>query len=168
MKVHRIITTIEVENDNSITSVELTKLSLDNIKLPLVITNITTNGSANDIKQIYDSVDKRRLDIAIKLKSIVRYINESLDNHERDELSEFFQTSAQKIDGAFVFQIFLFIEGFFDLAQQKFIAWKDDGIDAGCIENLAQVQLGTGGALIIVGSSNDHDRFVFQWMDFEG
>jgi hypothetical protein len=26
MKVHRIITTIEVENDNSITSVELTKL----------------------------------------------------------------------------------------------------------------------------------------------
>lgn len=38
MKVHHIITTIEVENDNSITSVELTKLSLDNIKHPLVIT----------------------------------------------------------------------------------------------------------------------------------
>lgn len=88
MKVHRIITTIEVENDNSITSVELTKLSLDNIKHPLVITNITTNGSANDIKQVYDSVDKRRLDIAITLKSIVRYINESLDNHERDEITD--------------------------------------------------------------------------------
>lgn len=88
MKVHRIITTIEVENDNSITSVELTKLSLDNIKHPLVVTNITTNGSANDIKQVYDSVDKRRLDIAIKLKSIVRYINESLDNHERDEITD--------------------------------------------------------------------------------
>lgn len=88
MKVHRIITTIEVENDNSITSVELTKLSLDNIKHPLVITNITTNGSANDIKQVYDSVDKHRLDIAIKLKSIVRYINESLDNHERDEITD--------------------------------------------------------------------------------
>ena len=87
MKVHRIITTIEVENDNSITSVELIKLSLDNIKHPLVITNITTNGSANDIKQVYDSVDKRRLDIAIKLKSIVRYIDESLDNHERDEIT---------------------------------------------------------------------------------
>lgn len=86
MKVHRIITTIEVENDNSITSVELTKLSLDNIRHPLVITNITTNGSANDIKQVYDSVDKHRLDIAIKLKSIVRYINEGLDNHERDEI----------------------------------------------------------------------------------
>ena len=86
MKVHRIITTIEVENDNSITSVELTKLSLDNIKLPLVITNITTNGSANDINQVYDSIDKRRLDIAIKLKSIVRYINENLDNYERDEI----------------------------------------------------------------------------------
>lgn len=83
MKVHRIITTIEVENDNSITSVELTKLSLDDIRHPLVITNITTNGSANDIKQVYDSVDKHRLAIAIKLKSIARYINESLDNHER-------------------------------------------------------------------------------------
>nr|UVM87036.1 MAG: hypothetical protein [Bacteriophage sp.]UWG11514.1 MAG: hypothetical protein [Bacteriophage sp.] len=88
MKVHRIITTIEVENDNSITSVELTKLSLDSIRHPLVITNITTNGSANDIKQVYDSIDKHRLDIAIKLKSIVRYINESLDNHERDEITD--------------------------------------------------------------------------------
>lgn len=88
MKVHRIITTIEVENDNSITSVELTKLSLDDIRHSLVITNITNNGSANDIKQVYDSVDKRRLDIAIKLKSIVRYVNESLDNHERDEITD--------------------------------------------------------------------------------
>lgn len=88
MKVHRIITTIEVENDNSITSVELTKLSLDNVRHPLVITNITTNGSANDIKQVYDSIDKCRLDIAIKLKSIVRYINDSLDNHERDEITD--------------------------------------------------------------------------------
>ena len=88
MKVHRIITTIEVENDNSITSVELTKLSLDDIKHPLVITNLTTNGSANDIKQVYDSIDKYRLAIAINLKSIVRYINESLDNHERDEITD--------------------------------------------------------------------------------
>lgn len=88
MKVHRIITTIEVENDNSITSVELIKLSLDNIRHSLVVTNITTNGSANDIKQVYDSIDKHRLDIAIKLKSIVRYINKSLDNHERDEITD--------------------------------------------------------------------------------
>lgn len=88
MKVHRIITTIEVENDNSITSVELTKLSLDGIRHPLVITNITTNGSANDIKQVYDSIDRHRLDIAIKLKSIVRYINESLNSHKRDEITD--------------------------------------------------------------------------------
>lgn len=88
MKVHRIITTIEVENDNSITSVELIKLSLDNIKHPLVITNITTNGSANDLQQVYYSIDKRRLDIAVKLKSIVSVINESLDNHERDEITD--------------------------------------------------------------------------------
>lgn len=88
MKVHRIITTIEVENDNSITSVELTKLSLDNIKYPLVITNITTNGSANDIKQVYNSIDKLRLAITVKLKSIVSVINESLDKHERDEITD--------------------------------------------------------------------------------
>lgn len=83
MKVHRIITTIEVENDNSITSVELTKLSLDDANIPLAITNITTNGNANDINKVYTVVDKYRLAIAIKLKSIVRYINEGLDNHER-------------------------------------------------------------------------------------
>ena len=88
MKVHRIITTIEVENDNSITSVELTKLSLDNIKHPLVITNITTNGSANDIKQVYDSVDKSRLSIAGELKGIARIINDSLDNYEFNEITD--------------------------------------------------------------------------------
>lgn len=88
MKVHRIIAIIEVENDNSITSVELTKLSLDDIRHPLVITNLTTNGSANDIKQIYDIIDKYRLAIAIKLKSIVRYINEGLGNHERNEIND--------------------------------------------------------------------------------
>ena len=88
MKVHRIIAIIEVENDNSITSVELTKLSLDNIKHPLVVTNMTTNGSANDIKQVYYSNDKRRLDIADKLKSIVRSINEGLDNYEHDEITD--------------------------------------------------------------------------------
>lgn len=88
MKVHRIIAIIEVENDNSITSVELTKLSLDNIKHPLVVTNMTTNGSANDIKQVYNSIDKLRLAIAVKLKNIVSVINESLDKHERDEITD--------------------------------------------------------------------------------
>lgn len=78
MKVHRIITTIEVENDNSITSVELIKLSLDNIKPPLVISNITTNGSADDIKQVYTVMDKLRIVISGELKSIARGINNAL------------------------------------------------------------------------------------------
>ena len=78
MKVHRIITTIEVENDNSITSVELIKLSLDNIKPPLVISNITTNGSADDIKQVYTVIDKLRIVISGELKSIARGINNAL------------------------------------------------------------------------------------------
>ena len=88
MKVHRIITTIEVENDNSITSIELTKLYPTNADIPLVVTNITTNGSANDIDQVYYSISKRRLAIADKLKSIARSINEGLDNYERDEITD--------------------------------------------------------------------------------
>lgn len=83
MKVHRIITTIEVENDNSITSVELTKLHPTNDCILLAITNITTtNGNADDITKVYDSVNKSRLGIAGKLKSIARIINNSLDNYE--------------------------------------------------------------------------------------
>lgn len=82
MKVHRIITTIEVENDNSITSVELTKLYPANADIPLVITNLTTNGNADDIEQVYDSVNKHRLGIAGKLKGIARIVNDSLGNYE--------------------------------------------------------------------------------------
>lgn len=82
MKVHRIITTIEVENDNSITSVELTKLYPADADIPLAITNLTTNGNADDIEQVYDSVNKSRLGIAGKLKGIARIINNSLDNYE--------------------------------------------------------------------------------------
>lgn len=88
MKVHRIITTIEVENDNSITSVEVTKLYPANADIPLAITNLTTNGNADDITKVYDSVNKRRLGIAGKLKSIARIVNDSLDNYERDEITD--------------------------------------------------------------------------------
>ena len=82
MKVHRIITTIEVENDNSITSVELTKLHPTSDCILLAITNITTNGNADDITKVYDSVNKSRLGIADKLKSIACIINDRLDNYK--------------------------------------------------------------------------------------
>ena len=81
MKVHRIITTIttiEVENDNSITSVELTKLYPTSDCILLAITNMTTNGNADNIAKIYDSVNKSRLGIAGKLKGIARIINDIL------------------------------------------------------------------------------------------
>lgn len=78
MKVHRIITTIEVENDNSITSVELTNLYPADADIPLAVTNITTNGNANDIKQVYTVVDDCRGLINDKLKSIARGINTAL------------------------------------------------------------------------------------------
>lgn len=81
MKVHRIITTIEVENDNSITSVELTKLYPASDCILFAITDITTNGNAEDITKIYDSVNKSRLGIAGKLKGIARIIDNSLDSH---------------------------------------------------------------------------------------
>jgi hypothetical protein len=82
MKVHRIITTIEVENDNSITSVEVTNLHPTNADIPLAVTNIITNGNADDIEQVYNSIDKHRLGIADKLKGIARIINNSLGNYE--------------------------------------------------------------------------------------
>ena len=82
MKVHRIITTIEVENDNSITSIELINLHPANADILLAITDITTNGNAEDITKVYDSVNKRRLGIAGKLKGIARIINNSLDDYE--------------------------------------------------------------------------------------
>lgn len=88
MKVHRIIAIIEVENDNSITSIELTKLYPTNADILLAITDITTNGNADNITKVYDSVNKSRLGIAGKLKSIARIINEGLDNYERDEITD--------------------------------------------------------------------------------
>nr|UVX93845.1 MAG: hypothetical protein [Bacteriophage sp.] len=88
MKVHRIITTIEVENDNSITSVELTKLYPTNADIPFAITNMTTNGNADDITKIYDSVNKSRLGIAGKLKGIARIINNSLDSYDYNVVAD--------------------------------------------------------------------------------
>lgn len=88
MKVHRIITTIEVENDNSITSIELTKLHPTSDCILLAITNITTNGNAEDITKIYDSVNKSRLGIAGKLKGIARIIDNSLDGHDYNVVTD--------------------------------------------------------------------------------
>lgn len=88
MKVHRIITTIEVDNDNSIASVELTKLYPADADIPLAITNMTTNGNADDITKVYDSVNKSRLGIANKLKSIAHIINDSLDGHDYNVVTD--------------------------------------------------------------------------------
>ena len=83
MKVHRIITTIEVENDNSITSVELTKLYPTDADIPIAITDITTNGSAKDINQVYTVINEYRCDISNKLKDIVNLVNDGLDDYKR-------------------------------------------------------------------------------------
>lgn len=99
MKVHRIITTIEVENDNSITSVELTKLYPADADIPLAITNLTTNGNADDIEQVYDSVNKHRLGIAGKLKSIAHIINDSLDNYDYNVVTDDNSTNEANDDG---------------------------------------------------------------------
>lgn len=88
MKVHRIITTIEVENDNFITSIELTKLYPVSDCILLAITNMTTNGNADDITKIYDSVNKSRLGIAGKLKGIARIINNSLDSYDYNVIAD--------------------------------------------------------------------------------
>lgn len=99
MKVHRIITTIEVENDNSITSIELTKLHPTSDCILLAITDITTNGNANDITKVYDSVNKSRLGITGKLKSIARIINNNLDNYDYNVVTDDNSTNEINYDG---------------------------------------------------------------------
>lgn len=99
MKVHRIITTIEVENDNSITSIELTKLYPDSDGILLAITNMTTNGNADNITKVYDGVNKSRLGIADKLKGIARIINDSLDNYEFNAVTDDNSTNEANDDG---------------------------------------------------------------------
>lgn len=99
MKVHRIITTIEVENDNSITSVELTKLHPTNDCTLLAITNITTNGNADNIAKVYDSVNNSRLGIAGKLKSIARIIDNSLNNYGFNVVTDDNSTNETNDDG---------------------------------------------------------------------
>lgn len=88
MKVHRIITTIEVENDNSITSIELTNFHPTNDCIPFAVTNITTNGNADDIKQMYDVIDKHRLGINGELKSIAKYIDKILNYYKSDTITD--------------------------------------------------------------------------------
>lgn len=99
MKVHRIITTIEVENDNSITSVELTKLHPTSDCILLAITDITTNGNADDITKVYDSVNKNRLGIAGKLKGIARIVNDSLNGHDYNVVADDIATNEANDDG---------------------------------------------------------------------
>lgn len=99
MKVHRIITTIEVENGNSITSVELTKLYPASDCILLAITNITTNGNADNIAKVYDSVNKSRLGIVGKLKGIAHIINDSLDNYEFNVVTDDNSTNETNYDG---------------------------------------------------------------------
>ncbi len=88
MKVHRIITTIEVENDNSITSIELINLHSANADIPLAITNLTTNGNGDDIKQVYAVVDNCRGLINDKLKSIAYSLNNCFDINKLDEITD--------------------------------------------------------------------------------
>lgn len=99
MKVHRIITTIEVENGNSITSIELINLHLANADSLLSITNMTTDGNAGDITKVYDSVNKTRLGIAGKLKGIARIVNNSLDNYEFNIVTDDNSTNEANDDG---------------------------------------------------------------------
>ena len=99
MKVHRIITTIEVENDNSITSIELINLHPTNSDIPLAITNLTTNGNADDIEQVYAVVDECRGFIDDKLKSIAYVLNNCFDINKPDEITDDNATNEINYDG---------------------------------------------------------------------
>ena len=85
---HDIDTDIAISNDktNYVSELRTTHLvKQDDVGMTVVAgadIDITTNGNAEDITKIYDSVNKSRLGIAGKLKGIARIINDSLDNYE--------------------------------------------------------------------------------------
>ena len=58
--------------------VGMTNVNDANADIPLAITNLTSNGNANDIKQVYTVIDKLRVSISGELKSIARGINTAL------------------------------------------------------------------------------------------
>ena len=60
---------------------------------------MTTNGNADDITKIYDSVNKSRLGIAGKLKGIARIIDNSLDNYEFNVVTDDDSTNEINYDG---------------------------------------------------------------------
>ncbi len=51
--------------------------------IPIAITDITTNGSAKDINQVYTVINEYRCDISNKLKDIVNLVNDGLDDYKR-------------------------------------------------------------------------------------
>ena len=55
--------------------VGMTNVNGADTDIPLAITNLTTNGNANDIKQVYTVVDDCRGLINDKLKSIAYSLN---------------------------------------------------------------------------------------------
>ena len=77
MKVHRIITSIELINLHSA-----------NADIPLAITNLTTNGNGDDIKQVYAVIDNCRGLINDKLKSIAYSLNNCFDINKLDEITD--------------------------------------------------------------------------------
>ena len=60
---------------------------------------MTTNGNADDITKVYDSVNKSRLGIAGKLKSIARIINDSLDSYDYNVVADDNSTNEINYDG---------------------------------------------------------------------
>lgn len=78
MKVKRIITTIEVEDNNSTTSVELTKLFLDIHYVPVVITDISTNGCSSNINIVYNCTDNVRCLLDEYIKGIANAIDNNI------------------------------------------------------------------------------------------
>ena len=67
--------------------------------IPLAITDITTNGNANDIKQVYTVVDDCRDLINDKLKSIAYSLNNCFDINKLDEITDDNATNEINYDG---------------------------------------------------------------------
>lgn len=77
----------------------LANTSRANADIPLAITNLTTNGNGDDIKQVYAVVDDCRGLINDKLKSIAYSLNNCFDINKLDEITDDNATNEINYDG---------------------------------------------------------------------
>ena len=80
MKVDGIISSIEVENDDCISCVEVSNVDGSKKDIGVGVRNISSNGNGDDINKVYGIVDNDRFDIGSKVKDMGGIIDDGIDD----------------------------------------------------------------------------------------